>query len=126
MWVRIAAALPGLVRTDACSPRYRMHADSNTGRHSRLAEELRLHAQWRSTCSATTCPRERAQAIVRARPAHLCANGVAKRARSSPSPATREAVRAHVRDAAVAPQPASLAACCSGAIARRCRGRTIA
>ena len=55
MWVRIASRYPVWYETEPLAL-YRMHANSNTGRHVRTAEDIATRAQ-PSTCSRPTCRR---------------------------------------------------------------------
>lgn len=94
MWVRIAANFevwyePSLLAV------YRSHSDSNTGRHHRLAEELRYTAMVIDMIEPYLPP-DRAAAVVRTARQNYAQTAVAN-ARQFSAAGDREAARAHLR-----------------------------
>jgi glycosyltransferase involved in cell wall biosynthesis len=96
MWVRIAASFAVWYEPSLLAA-YRNHPDSNTGRHHRLAEELRYTAVVIDMIGSYLPP-DRAAAVVRTARHNYARTAVAN-ARQFSAAGDREAARAHLRRA---------------------------
>jgi glycosyltransferase involved in cell wall biosynthesis len=96
MWVRIAANWKVWYEPSLLAA-YRSHPDSNTGRHHRLAEELRYTAMVIDMIGSYLPP-DRAAAVVRTARRNYARTAMAN-ARQFSAAGDREAARAHLRQA---------------------------